>query len=266
MRRLWLNTAELRLIQFGFVPGASITDILYSRSNTKQMFEFIDQLISSAMTAITSGSPLAIITLFLVVALTECGIPFPFILDSVLFFTSYDTGASIWHILFVICIVFLGREFGSSVIYWLTRLLGNAAIYWFGKRYKQLRYNWASLTSKLSTQAPMPIAVFRISGLMTLASVMAGAMRIRYTAFVAGVALSSLIFDGALIILGLITKYGFSYIGFKPSVWHVAAGLIVVMSVVMIVISIRSRKKAKTTGNGIPGNPSPDKTDSGEQQ
>jgi membrane protein DedA with SNARE-associated domain len=230
------------------------------------MLEFIDQLINGAMSAITSGSPLAIITLFLVVALTECGIPFPFILDSVLLFTGYETEASIWHILFVICIVFLGREFGASAIYWITRLLGNAVIYWFGKRYKRLQYNWVSLTSKLSSQAPMRIATVRITGLMTLASVIAGAMRIRYAAFVSGVALSALIFDGSLIILGLVLKFGFLAIGFKPAVWHVAAGLIVVMSIVMIVFSIRSRKRAKAMGSDVNINSSPDKSNPENQQ
>ena len=112
-----------------------------------------------------------------------------------------------------------------------------------------MKYNWASLTTRLSTQAPMPIAVVRITGLMTLASVISGAMRIRYVSFITGVALSALIFDGSLIILGLITKYGFAFIGFKPSIWHVAAGLIVVMSIVMIVISLRSRKRTKQPTN-----------------
>jgi membrane protein DedA with SNARE-associated domain len=213
------------------------------------MLEWVDQLISTAMTAITSGSPWAIITLFLVVALTECGVPFPFVLDSVLFFTSYQAGVDIWHILFVIFIVFLGREFGASIIYWLTRLLGNAVIYWFSKRYKHLQENWAQLTVKLSSQAPMAIAMVRITGLMTVASMVSGAMKIRYTQFFFGIALSALIFDGALIILGLITKFGFSFIDFTPSVWHVAVGLIVIMVLIMLISRLvskrRSRKKDK---------------------
>lgn len=209
------------------------------------MLEWVDQLISIAMTAITQGSPVAIITLFFVVALTECGIPFPFVLDSVLFFTSYQSGVHIVHILFVMFIVFLGRQFGAAVVYWLTRLLGNAAIYWFGKRYKHLKENWAQLTLKLSTQAPMAIALVRITGMMTLASVVAGAMRIKYSRFFFGVALSALIFDGALIILGLITKYGFAVINFTPSVWHVALGLVVIMCLIMVISRLVSRRTAK---------------------
>jgi membrane protein DedA with SNARE-associated domain len=200
------------------------------------MLEWINQLISMAMGAISQGSPVAVITLFLVVALTECGIPFPFILDSVLFFTSYQAAASPWHVVFVMLIVFLGRQCGAALIYWLTRIAGNAVIYWFGKRYKYLKHNWAKLTLKLSSHAPMAIAVVRVSGFMTLASLVSGTMKIRYPSFVLGVALSALIFDGALILLGLITKYGFQVIGFTPSVWHIAVGLITIMTIVMIVM------------------------------
>ena len=206
------------------------------------MPEFLDQVISTAMTAISQGSPVAIITLFFVVALTEAGIPFPFVLDSVLFFSSYQSNVSPVLILLVMLIVFLGRQFGAAVIYWLTRLLGNVVIYWFGKRYKLFKQNWESLTSKLSTRAPMAIAVARITGLMTLASVFSGAMRIRYLSFALGVALSAIVFDGSLIILGLITKYGFQIIGFTPSYWHVIIGLIVIMSVVMLIISLKNRR------------------------
>ncbi|HJX03053.1 MAG TPA: hypothetical protein VJ488_00695 [Dehalococcoidia bacterium] len=202
------------------------------------MLEWIDQLISMAMGAITQGSPLAIITLFIVVALTECGIPFPFILDSVLFFTSYQAATNPWHVVFVMLIVFLGRQFGAALIYWLTRIAGNAVIYWFGKRYKYLKHNWAQLTLKLSSHAPMAIAVVRITGFMTLASLVSGTMKIRYPSFFLGVTLSALIFDGALILLGVITKYGFKVIGFTPSVWHIAVGLISIMTIVMIVMKL----------------------------
>jgi membrane protein DedA with SNARE-associated domain len=69
-------------------------------------------------------------------------------------------------------------------------------------------------------------------------------MRIKYTHFLAGVALSAVIFDGSLIILGLITKYGFQFIGFEPSVIHVAVGLIIVMSIVMVIMTLRARRRS----------------------
>ena len=213
------------------------------------MFAFIDQLISTAMAAISQGSPIALVTLFFVVALTEVGVPFPFVLDSVLFFSSYQANVSPLHILFVMFIVFLGRQFGAGIIYWITRSLGNVVIYWFGKRFRHLRQNWETLTEKLSSRAPMAIALTRVTGLMTLASVFSGAMRIPYVSFVIGVALSAAIFDGSLIILGLITKYGFQVLGFTPSYWFVIILLIVIMSIVMGILTWRSRRRKKTKKN-----------------
>ena len=146
-------------------------------------------------------------------------------------------------IIYVFVIVFLGRQFGAGLIYWLTRLLGNVIISWFTRRYKKAEKNWENVTEKISTQAPMPIALVRLTGLMTLASVLSGAMQIRYISFFLGVAFSALIFDGSLIILGLITKYGFRFIGFTPSVWHVALGLIILMSIFMVVVTIINRRR-----------------------
>lgn len=196
------------------------------------------------MSAIAQGSPLAIITLFFVVALTECGIPFPFVLDTVLFFASYQAGVHIGNILLVMFIVFMGRQFGAALIYWLTRLVGNAVIYWFSRRYKHLKHNWAQLTVKLSKDAPMAIALVRITGLMTLASAVAGAMRIGYLQFFLGVTLSAVIFDGSLVVLGLITKYGFQFINFTPSIWHVMLGIIILMSLVMVISRFATRKRS----------------------
>jgi membrane protein DedA with SNARE-associated domain len=207
------------------------------------MFEWLDQLIQGAMMAINQASPYATITLFFVVALTEVGIPFPFILDSVLFLSSYQSGMEPLQILYIILIVFLGRQFGASVIYWLTRFLGNAFIFWLGKRSPSFKNNWGRIVERLSTQAPMAIAITRVTGLLTLVSVVSGAISIRYTSFILGVTLSAIIFDGSLVILGLITKYGFQLLGFTPSTWHVVIGIILVTAIVMFGIQYMTRKR-----------------------
>lgn len=212
------------------------------------MLPLIDEIISMSLTAITQGSPLAIITLFSVVVLTECGIPFPFVLDSILFLTSYQAAQAPTHILLVMLIVFMGRLAGATLIYGLTKLLGNAVIYWFGKRFKYIRRNWDQLTIKLSSQAPMAIALVRLTGLMTMASIISGAMKIRYLYFFLGIVLSSLIFDGSIILLGLITKYGFKLIGFVPSVWHIALALIIVMTVLVLTIRHTARRTLNKKG------------------
>lgn len=189
--------------------------------------EWIDTILSQAMNAINQGDIAATVALFFIVALTEAGIPFPFILDSVLFFTSYQTGIISAQVAVVFGVVFLGRQFGAGVLYWLTRLPGNAVIRWLGKRYPSIPNRLATVETKLGNQTIWAITIARLSGLLTVASVASGAIGLRYSRLVLGVTLSSLIFDGALLLLG-------SGIGvFLPHLppWTIIIGIIVLLTI-----------------------------------
>ena len=150
------------------------------------MFDWLGELFSIAMTAVYQGNAAAMVSLLSLVALTEAGIPLPFILDSVLFFTSYKNGPLSIQVLIVLLTVFLGRQFGANVIYWLTRFLGNAFISWLGKRYRSLQNNLDRLETRLSSHAVPAVIVTRLTGLLTLASVASGAVCMRYHYFIVG--------------------------------------------------------------------------------
>ena len=209
------------------------------------MFDWLDQLFAIAMDAVSQRNAAAMITLFFVVALTEIGIPFPFILDSVLFFTSYSAGPLSFQLLMVFLMVFLGRQCGSAVLYWLIRSLGNPLINWIGKRFPKVPSNLEKLENNLSGHAIMAVTIPRLTGLLTLVSMASGAIRLRYSYFFLGVALSSVIFDGALILLGYITRQGFAYLGFAPSAWHVIVALVVVISLVWVIIHVLIKKMSR---------------------
>jgi membrane protein DedA with SNARE-associated domain len=164
--------------------------------------EWIDAILDQAINAINQGNAPAMLALFFIVALTEIGIPFPFILDTVLFFTGYQTGIISSQVAVVFGIVFLGRQFGAGILYWLTRLPGNAFLNWLGKRYPSIPNKLTVFESKLGNQVIWAIAIARLSSLLTLASVTSGAIGLRYHFLVLGVTLSSVIFDGALLLLG----------------------------------------------------------------
>jgi membrane protein DedA with SNARE-associated domain len=164
--------------------------------------EWIDSLINHAMAAIGQGSLAANVSLFLIVSLTEMGVPFPFIMDATVIITSFQNGILSPQVGQVFLVVFLGRQFGAGIIYWLTRLLGTAFIKWMQKRFPTLMSRLTSLETKFGNKAIWAIAIARISSLNTVASMASGALRLRYYKFAAGVALSALIFDGALIIIG----------------------------------------------------------------
>ena len=209
------------------------------------MFEWLDQLLAIAMDAVNQGSAAAMVTLFFIVALTEIGIPFPFILDSVLFFTSYSAGPISMQVMIVFLMVFLGRQVGAAVLYWLTRLLGSPLINWIGKRFPKVPSTLERLEKNLSSHAIMAVTIPRLTGLLTLVSIAAGAIRLRYYYFLLGVALSSFIFDGALIVLGYITRQGFDYLDFTPTAWQVIVALVVIIALVWVITHVLIRRMSR---------------------
>src|SRR4030042_5770675 len=154
--------------------------------------EWIDTVLSQIMAAINQGNAPAMVALFFIVALTEIGIPFPFILDTALFLTSYHTGIISSQVALVFGVVFLGRQFGAGLLYWLTRLPGNAFINWLGKRYPSIANKLLTVEATLGSQAIWAISIARLTGLLTVASVASGAIGLPYYCLVLGVLFSSL--------------------------------------------------------------------------
>jgi membrane protein DedA with SNARE-associated domain len=188
--------------------------------------EWISIILDQAMAAISQSNVAAMISLFFIVALTEMGVPFPFILDASLFVTSYQTGIISSQVALVFLVVFMGRQFGAAVVYWLTRWLGNAFTHWLGKRFPSVPRNLAKVEDTLGSQAIWAITIARLSSLLTVASVASGVCKLRYYNLATGVALSSLIFDGALILLG--SGAGVFLPHMSP--WVIVIGLIVLLS------------------------------------
>ncbi len=192
-------------------------------------------LIQQAMDALNQGGALGQFTFFSVVTLTEVGIPFPYLLDSGVFLTSYQNGPLSVQMFRILLIVFLGRQLGAAIVYWLTRWLGGTLIRWLERRFSSLRKNLDRFSARLRSQAYMAVAATRLTGLLTLVSMAAGACKVRYLTFFIGVTLSAIIFDGSLVALGYITRQGFRYLRFTPPLWAVIIGFIVVIIVVWMV-------------------------------
>ena len=195
----------------------------------------INGIISQIMDALNQGGILGQFTFFSVVTLTEVGIPFPYLLDSGVFLTSFQSGPISVAMFRIFLVVFLGRQCGAAIVYWLTRWLGGTLIRWLEKRFNSVRKNLDRFSARLSNQAYMTVAGARLTGLLTLVSMAAGACKIRYVTFFIGVTLSALIFDGSLVLLGWITRQGFRFFRVTPPLWAVIVGFIVVIAVVWVV-------------------------------
>jgi membrane protein DedA with SNARE-associated domain len=199
------------------------------------MIDWFNSLLAIATDAVAQNSLEAMSALFLVSALTEVGLPFPFVIDGALFITSYENGLFSFRVLFVILALVLGRVAGASVIFWLSRLVGESFINWLGKRLPKLKLSermvW--LNTKLRKRAPLAVAIARLTpGLLLPASIAAGYCGMRYYQFIVGILLASIIADGALVIIGFATKYGFNILGFTPATWMV----VVVLAFVILLI------------------------------
>jgi membrane protein DedA with SNARE-associated domain len=207
--------------------------------------EWIEEVLSQVMNAINQGNITALVALFFIVVLTEMGIPFPFILDAALFFTSYQSGIISGQVGIVFLVVFVGRQFGSGLLYWLTRLPGNVFINWLGRRFPSIPRGLTKIETRLGKDAILAIAIARLSSLLTVASVASGAIGLRYYYLVLGVALSAVIFDGVLLLLG-------SGIGvFLPHLppWIIVIGLIVLLAIVWGVHLAWVRRKPRSLTN-----------------
>jgi membrane protein DedA with SNARE-associated domain len=196
------------------------------------MLTFLEEIAAHALRAIGQGNLGALSALFFVSAMTEVGVPFPFILDTILIVTGYRTGLMHFNVALIMLSLLLGRVVGGSAIYWLTRLVGKAFVNWLSKRFPIIKTRLTWLTTKLSVHAPLAVAVARLTpGLLTPSSVASGAICLRYYYFVLGIVLSSLIADGALLILGFATASGFRYLGLRPSIWLVVVALGILITI-----------------------------------
>jgi membrane protein DedA with SNARE-associated domain len=211
------------------------------------MMEWFNSLMALASGAVSQHSFAAMIALFLVAALTEIGVPFPFIIDGALFITSFESGLFSFQVLFVIIALTLGRLVGGAVIFWLSRWVGDAFIKWLSRRLPKLKIQekmiW--LNTKLKRRAPMAVAVARLTpGLLSASSVASGYCGMRYYEFVLGILLSSAIADGALVIIGFATKYGLNILGFTPSSWQVVVALVIVIFLIWFIRWLWLRRRA----------------------
>ncbi len=184
------------------------------------MLDFLRELASNAMNAINQGNPAALLSLFFISALTELGIPFPFILDTILILTGLESGIISARVGLIMLSLLAGRIVGASIIYWLTRWIGTVFIAWISKRFPFLQRRMDWLTDKLKHRAPIAVAVARLTpGLLTPSTVAAGVIKIRYEYLIMGIAISSVAADGILLILGFTTGRGLEQLGVSLSVW-----------------------------------------------
>jgi membrane protein DedA with SNARE-associated domain len=182
--------------------------------------------------------------IFFITVSADIGIPFPFVLDTILFFTTYTMGALSLPVLLIISMIWGGRLLGTGIIYWISRLLGTRFVDWVGRHSKFLQRNFEQFQNRLDRWTIPVIIVARLTpGLMQVSSVAAGTVRVRYYKLVLAIVLSSIVYDGTLITLGTLARLGLKDVGPEYSFWIVLGFVAIMAAIFVIVHLIRRRSK-----------------------
>ncbi|MDH4270000.1 MAG: VTT domain-containing protein [Dehalococcoidia bacterium] len=212
------------------------------------MIDWINGALAALAVYISVDNVAGLAAIFFITVSCDIGIPFPFVLDTIVFFTTYKMGALSWPVLLVLIMLLGGSLVGTSIIYWVSRLLGTRFVDWVGKRSKFLRRNFEQFQNRLSGwTVPVIVAARLTPGLMQVSSVAAGTMRIRYYQMVLAIVFSFIVYDGTLIILGTLARLGFKDVGPEYSFWIVLGFVAVMASVFLTIHLIRRRSNRANT-------------------
>lgn len=236
------------------------------------MGEFLSAFASAVSNIVYAVDLQAFVALLLVAALTELGVPFPLVLDSLLFLLGYQILDSVPKALLVMAVLMLGRLAGSSGVYWIAHFVGSPLVRLILKRFPGLTRRLDPIARKLgfrhslpvaltrmgiqtslvasttafSFQTPVAVAMARLTpGLLTATSVASGILRLRYRYFALGVAISSVFFDVLTISFGAVTGYGLRQFDITLSSWSIVVGVIVDIVVVLLIFRLIRRRMAK---------------------
>jgi membrane protein DedA with SNARE-associated domain len=173
---------------------------------------FLTPLLTFIEATFRPENPSSLLVLALLAAVTDIGIPIPFFLDTILILTSYNAfynlSANFLPMILIVVALFVGRQIGSGILYVVARFLGKGFIDWLKRRFPSVgnrldadklgnsRWTWVAIVTGRLTP-----------GLLQITSVAAGTIRLRYDYFILGVAVSSLVYDAILVVLGLIAAH-----------------------------------------------------------
>jgi len=206
------------------------------------MIDWINAALGTLAASISADNPAGLAAIFFIAASCDIGIPFPFVLDTIVFFTVYQLGALSWPVLLVLVMLLGGSLLGTSVLYWVSRLLGPRFVDWVGRRSGFLRRNLEQFQNRLGKwRIPVIVAARLTPGLMQVSSAAAGTTRVPYHQMVLSVVFSFIVYDGTLVALGTIARLGLGDVGPEYSAW-IIIGFVGIMTAIFAATHLIRRK------------------------
>jgi membrane protein DedA with SNARE-associated domain len=206
------------------------------------MIDWINGALATLAASITVDNPAGLAAIFFITVSCDIGIPFPFVLDTIVFFTTYEMGALSWPVLLVLMMLLGGSLLGTSIVYWVSRLLGTGFVDWVGRHSRFLRRNLERFQNRLTRWTiPVIVAARLTPGLMQVSTVAAGTMHIPYYQVVLASVFSFVVYDGTLVMLGTLARLGFKDVGPEYSAW-IVIGFVGIMTAIFVAVHLIRRR------------------------
>jgi len=206
--------------------------------------EWINSLLTYVTSGVSFSHPVTLLVIFVLAVVSEIGFPLFFSLEILLFFISYNYGPLSYQSLLVVLLLLLGRELGANVLYIVTRGLGIRFLDWLERRSSRTMRAVEKFKARLNKNPAIMVAMVRITpGLLQVPSITAGAVRLRQLSFAAGVALSSLIYDTILILLGFSARFILPHMNTQPKT-YLFVGLCCLIALVWVILFFIYRHNA----------------------
>ncbi|MBN1191344.1 MAG: hypothetical protein JXA46_16430 [Dehalococcoidales bacterium] len=221
------------------------------------MVDWILAFLTQMEQAFSTGNPSGLAILCLLAVIADIGIPIPFVLDSILVLRAYDilhdyqSASDLVPVFLIVAALFVGRQIGSGLLYLISRVMGKVFLNWLQRHIPTVGNKLDSFKCHLNAWTPLAVCTARLTpGLLQITSVCSGAIRLNYGHFAIGITLSSLIYDGLLILLGFIAANSPRSSDINFTIWLLIAMLIIVCILWPVVFMLLSRKGRKTETNG----------------
>jgi membrane protein DedA with SNARE-associated domain len=206
------------------------------------MIGWINGALATLAASISVDNPGGLVAIFFIALSCDIGVPFPFVLDTIVFFTTYEVGALSWPVLLVLVMLLGGSMLGTTILYWVSRLLGPRFVSWLGRRSKFLQRSLERFQNRLGRWTiPVIVGARLTPGLMQVSSVAAGTMRIPYYQMVLAIVFSFIVYDGTLVALGTIARLGLRDVGPQYSAC-IVFGFVGIMTTVFVAIHLIRRR------------------------
>jgi membrane protein DedA with SNARE-associated domain len=216
--------------------------VLCNNSLSSSMIAWINGALTTLAASISVDNPTGLIAILFVALSCDIGVPFPFVLDTIVFFTTYEMGALSWPVLLVLVMLLGGSMMGTSILYWISRRLGPRFVAWLGRRSKFLERSLERFQNRLGRwRIPVIVAARLTPGLMQVSSVAAGTTRLPYYQMVLAIVFSFIAYDGTLVALGTIARLGLRDVGPQYSAYIVFA-FVGILTVVFVTIHLIRRR------------------------